>query len=385
IMLSQVLIEVIIIEVSLNKSSETGVDWLQRSMIAYNRKQGNERSPFLGFAGTSREGTAGTINDGSMIRTIDSNPSTAGSGLTYYLTQYDMNLNMVVNLLAASSTARIMATPVILTTDNKEAKIIVGEKRPIVTSTSLTTGGNQQSTYEYTSIGIQLTVTPHINRREFVMMDIAQKIDNVGGEELIDGNKVPIITTREFGANVSVSNRQTIIIGGLVSADKGASESHIPIIGSIPIVNLLFRSDSKSQQRRELLVLITPYVMTTPEEVQAETLRRHGALPETKGLVQKGWSESAVAEPTKAQEKARKKEEKRKGKERQKAEKENAGKPASEPAADDGEPAATAEPVATDQPAATDEPDADEPAAEPVEAPLEPVSLKVPATPENRK
>lgn len=306
IMLSQVLIEVVIIEITLDNTVKTGIDWLQRSMIAYNKKQGGGRRAFLGFAGASRAGTDGKIRDATQLTSVNDDITTAGSGLTYYLTMFDWNIDAVINMLETTSRARILSTPIILTTDNKEAKVSVGEKRPIVTSTSFSSGGVQQSAYEYKDIGIELKVTPRINKRGFVVMEVLQTIDNVGGKVLIDGNEVPIITSRDFGAAIAVDDRRTIVLGGLVGKDTTKGRSGIPILSDIPLLGLLFRSDTTEDRRVELLVLITPYVLDTPDKVYQETQRRHGALDEGRHFYPKGWSESEIA-TTPEEEKAIKK------------------------------------------------------------------------------
>ncbi len=294
IMLSQVLIEVIIVEIGLSDSVQSGIDWLQRSMIAYNEKSGGGRRAFMGFSGVSREATGSEIRDGAGIRAISDSTAPAGSGLSYYFTFFDFNLDVVLNVLAQNSQARLLSTPIILTTDNTEARIMVGEKRPIVTSTSITSGGTQQSAYQYTDIGIELKVTPHINKKGFVVMDIEQSVDNVGTYETIDGNQVPVIVAREFSASLSVDDGRTIVVGGLISSDKGKTSSRIPWLGNIPLLGYLFRSDSDEIVRRELLVMITPYVLDTPEKVYEETVRRRGAIDEAKDLMIDSWSGSEL-------------------------------------------------------------------------------------------
>ena len=258
-------------------------------MIAYTEKQGGGRRAFMGFGGASRPGTAAALTDGAGIDTIARLPAGAGSGLSYYFNFFDYNLDMVVNMLAASSEAKILSTPIILTTDNKEAKIVVGEKRPVVTATSLS-GTYSQSSYEYVNIGIQLEVTPRINKKGFVVMDIKQKIDNKGEDVEIDGNKVPVITTRDFTASIAVNDGRTIVIGGIVSSDSGKSRTKIPFLGDIPLLGTLFRSSDNDATRRELIVLMTPYVLNTPERAYAETLRRQSAISDSSNVWTSGWS-----------------------------------------------------------------------------------------------
>lgn len=311
IALSQVLIEVVIIEVDLSDQFRMGIDWLQRSMIAYNEKQGGGRNAFLGFSGAGREGAKGDLKDGASINKISDNTTGAGSGLTYYFTFFDYNIDMVLNMLASTSEAKILATPVILTTNNKEAKIMVGEKRPVVTSTSISGGGVQQSAYQYVPIGIDLQVTPHINKKGFVVMDVAQKVENKGEDVTIDGNPVPVIITRDFNASISVNDGRTIVIGGIVSEDKRKSRSKIPFLGDIPLLGYLFRSDTIEEKRIELMVMLTPYVLDTPEEAYGETARRQASLKGISNIWIKGWSPSDLANPSPEEIRATRMEEKK--------------------------------------------------------------------------
>ncbi len=304
-MLGQVLIEAVILEVGLTKNLEYGVDWLQRSMTAYSDgKSGpaggvSTRDPLFSFGGGQRLSDGTTFQDGSKIGRND--PTLGAGALTYFATLFDLNMDVVLRMVAGSGDARILSTPIILTTDNTEAKIVVGEERPVVTTTSTSTAGQQTSAYEYRNIGINLTVTPRINPQRFVVMEIAQTADNVGGFEVIDGNRVPIITKREMKAQIAVPSRGTIVLGGLVSTDRRKTRAKVPILGDIPILGALFRSDTEKNNRTELLVLITPYVLTTPEEARAETERLHSATRLGQNKWYRGWSDSTLAQPTSEQ------------------------------------------------------------------------------------
>ena len=260
VMLAQVLIEAVIIEVNLNDNIDYGFDWLQRSLTVVNeRTEGarggiNVNQPVYAFGG-GQNLLGGDYRDGSSVnRDIDLSPG----GLTYFATFFDFNVDAVVRLAAGSSDARVLSSPVILTTDNTEAEITVGEQRPIPTSSSTTIGGVIRSTYEYRDIGINLSVTPRINPNQFVTMEVSQSADNVGGNVSIDGNEVPIITRREMQATISVSNRTTIVLGGLVSEDARDTVSKIPFIGDLPLLGTFFRDTSKQSSRSEIIVLLTP-------------------------------------------------------------------------------------------------------------------------------
>ena len=303
-MLSQVLIEAVILEIGLNKNIEYGIDWLQRSMTVNNNTTAGGvtvREPVYAFGG-GQNLNATTFKAGDSV----TRDTSLGSGLTYFTTIFDLNIDAVIRMVASSSDAKILSTPVILTTDNTEAKIVVGEERPVVTSTSTSTAGQQTSAYEYRSIGINLTVTPRINPQRFVVMEIAQTADNLKDSTKIDGNDVPIITKREMKAQIAMPSRSTIVLGGLVSNERRKSRAKVPVLGDIPILGTIFRYDKDTDNRTELLVLLTPYVLTTPEETRRETERLHNSTAASQAKWYRGWSDSPLTQPSKAQRDAEK-------------------------------------------------------------------------------
>ena len=304
IMLSQVLIEAVIMQVSLDKSLERGVDWVQRSMIAYNKENYGRDAQFA-FAGAGGGGKLMPLN----ATALNSAGSLAGgAGLTYYFTQFGLNIDAVIKMSATDNRSKILASPVILTTDNKEAKIDVSEERYFYKGTSYVGyyGQNQQSVpnVEARKVGLTLTVTPRINAKKFVVMEIAQKIENVAGSQTIsDGtaggaNEWPIVASREMNASVSVRSGETIILGGLVENSTSQDTSMIPWIGKLPILGIPFRSSSDKNKRSEIVVFITPYVLDSPDDIEAEASRRKSALnASSEGLWEKGWSDSKLADP----------------------------------------------------------------------------------------
>ncbi len=297
IMLSQVLIEAVILQVSLDKTLERGVDWVQRSMIAYDKAGGN-RNPLFSFAGGGGGGTL-TPRDATALASTFS----AGGGLTYYFTHFGLNMDAVIKLTQTDSRGKVLSSPVILTTDNKEAKIDISEERYFYKGVRYVgySGTEQQSVpdVDIRKIGLTLTVTPRINANKFVSMEIAQKIENVAGEQAIEGQgNWPIVASREMNASVSVRSGETIVLGGLVERNENNSSTRIPILGSIPILGIPFRSTSDKNVRREIVVFITPSVLDTPEEIEAESIRRKNATSiGAEGMWEKGWSNSKMAEP----------------------------------------------------------------------------------------
>lgn len=304
IMLSQVLIEAVIMQVSLDKDLERGVDWVQRSMIAYNRQIGG-RDPLFAFAGAGGGGKSTPLNATTLNSTI-----AGGGGLTYYFTQFGLNLDAVIKMSATDNRSKILASPVIMTADNKEAKIDVSEERYFYKGTSYigysgTSGQQAVPNVESRKVGLTLTVTPRINAKKFVVMEIAQKIENVSGTQTIadvggsgSANEWPIVASREMNANVSVRSGETIILGGLVENSTSQDTSMIPWLGKLPILGIPFRSSSDKNKRSEIVVFITPYVLDSPEEIEAESVRRKNSLSAGRdGLWEKGWSDSKLADP----------------------------------------------------------------------------------------
>ncbi|MEI6563005.1 MAG: type II secretion system secretin GspD [bacterium] len=305
VMLSQVLIEAVIMQVSLDKNLERGVDWVQRSMVAYNQRNGGRSAQFA-FAGNGGGGKTVPLN----ATTINSSSSLPMSGgLTYYFTQFGLNIDAVIAMSQSDNRSKIIASPVILTTDNKEAKIDVSEERYFYKGTSYVgysgTGGQTAvPNVEARKVGLTLTVTPRINAKKFVVMEISQKIENVSGTQTITDssgvNTWPIVASREMNASVSVRSGETIILGGLVENDKINNTSGIPFLNKIPGLGFLFGTASDTDKRTEIVVFITPYVLDSPEEIETESARRKSALSGgSDGMWEKGWSDSNLADPKK--------------------------------------------------------------------------------------
>jgi general secretion pathway protein D len=294
IMLAQVVIEAVIIEVGLSDEIRSGVDWVQKSMVAYNEQVRGPgggitvREPVGAWGGGTALG-AGIPRDAA---TVEGQSAVTSGGLNWYMSLYDLNIDAVIRLAQNSRDSQILSTPVIVTTDNTEAKIIASTQRPVVTTTSTTDGGSIRSSYEYRDIGINLTVTPRINPQRMVVMEVTQTADDVAGEVLIDGNLVPEITKRELNATIAVNDRSTIVLGGLILSRNAKSDTKIPLLGDIPVIGNLFKFKSTTKQRAELVVLLTPYVLMTPAEARAESTRLYSANSSRQREWHTGWSDS---------------------------------------------------------------------------------------------
>ena len=264
--LEQVMIEAVIFEVDLTEEIKSGIDWLYKPS---------------GVSAKSANITSGILNYTDIIP--------------------DISTEMIIEASSKDENVRVLSTPIIMTTDNTEAKLIVGEQRPVVTSTSTfgSSLGTQRSSYEYKDIGIELTVIPRINPQRVVVMEISQAADQVGGTVNIDSNAVPVIKNREFVAQISVKDRETVALGGIITSRIDDTATKLPILGDIPFIGKrLFGNTQQEEIQTELIILLTPYVLTTDSEIKKETQKRYlGSSMNNNDWAKDGWSNSNIEPP----------------------------------------------------------------------------------------
>ena len=256
VVLAQVLIETVIVEVTLTDSRDIGFNYLQHPQSVGN------------WTGV------GAINNNSMLQANNFsgiNGVTNSSGLIpqgfSYLMSFNQDLDVTVTALAANSRAKILQRPRIQTSHNEPASLFVGESRPYPTSSYYGGGAyGGYSSIQQLQIGVTLEVTPLINPDGLVVMDIHQKIDSFEGNVTIQNvGDVPVTSSKEAQAKVSVRDHDTIILGGLIETDKNKSGSGVPFLMDVPLLGYLFRSSHADETRKELIVLIRPTVLPTPE------------------------------------------------------------------------------------------------------------------------
>lgn len=307
IMLSQVMVEVVIFKITLTDSFERGVDWVQRALISSAQDGAGMRTPKTAFSGAFGGGTySGSVKDSSGLTAI-SDLASAGGNLTYYFTFFEQNLDAVIKMVASDNRTKIVSSPQILTTDNKEAVINVTKAKYIFkglkfVSTSGSGAGEWVDDVELREFGTKLTVTPRVNPKKHVVMEIKQSLEEEGAGQPIrtaGGLTIwPTIDTSDLTAEVAVHNAETIVLGGMVSTTMVDNESKVPILGDIPLIGALFRYKKTEEARNEIVVFITPYVLDTPEEIEAKALEKKSYL-DVDSLWPRGWAESKLFEATK--------------------------------------------------------------------------------------
>jgi general secretion pathway protein D len=271
---AQVQIEVVIAELTLNNELDVGVDLFQRlSTTAH--------GDVAGAGGNSTDANT-PVQLNSVATNLTAAALSAGSGLTYFTTFRNLNLDTVVHALATTANSKILSTPVIQTMDNQEADIIVGESVPVPTSQTstlvsgigtLATSGVTAS-IQYEDVAIELDVTPRINPDGYVRMDIEQKVNDLGANVNIGGTIVPTINKREAKSSLAVEDKSTIILGGMIQQTKTVSTTKTPFLGDIPFFGQLFKSQQNNRQRTELIIFIRPVVLRTDMAGVAEAKRR---------------------------------------------------------------------------------------------------------------
>jgi len=279
-MLSQVLIEALIVDVKLSDETQTGVDWIQRSLVAYQQTQGGGREPKAAFQGRFGGGNATPMDATGKI-------SMPSGGLSYYFTFFGLNVDAVVQMVSKDSRSRVISTPVVLTTDNKEAKITSTDQIYVYSGKKYDQYQNPYDDYTTKDVGLTLTVKPHINENKFVMMEISQTMSEPGLTGAPQSG-AKVSSQRTLNASIAVRDRQTIVLGGQVREEQGRSRTKVPLLGDIPLIGRLFSYTSGNKGRLETVVFITPYVLDDMDRIRAETLRRSRALT-LKGAVSRGW------------------------------------------------------------------------------------------------
>jgi general secretion pathway protein D len=198
--------------------------------------------------------------------------STTGSGSFTFAGSVGSDFKTVIDMLATDSRSKLLAVPHVLVSDNKEARIQVGQQVPIVTSETFSSSTvAPQRTIQYKDIGIILKVKPRINEGGLVTLDITQEVSSYETIKLFDNEDYIILKKTETTTSLVVQDGNTIIIGGLIRDDISKSRAGIPLLSKIPVLGYLFGSTDNSDQRTELIILLTPRVIRNRNEANAVT------------------------------------------------------------------------------------------------------------------
>jgi len=247
---AQVLIEAIIVEISSSDANELGIQWLSKGDNGLGIINFNGTIPALlaAASGDSISSLAGAVSKGGSIATGSFN-STTNNGF-----------GAILNALAGSGKANILSTPSIVTLDNEEAMIMVGQEVPFITNTEIKSiGSNPFQNFERKDVGLTLIVKPQINEGDTIKLDIEQEISNI----LPGSNASDLITSkRKIKTSIMVADNKILVLGGLMDDTVIESESKLPGFGDLPVLGKIFTYKTQKTEKRNLLIFIRPTILT---------------------------------------------------------------------------------------------------------------------------
>lgn len=252
---TQILIEASILEVTLSDQFRFGLQWALEN----------------GLGSNGRTGTA-ILNPNASGGIGPQQP-----GFSYTITSRAGEVRAVLNALAQKDMVNVISSPSIMVLDNHNAQIQVGTQQPVQSSTIVTDGGNTQSSIEFKDTGVLLDVLPSVNAGGLVTMDVSQEVTDVGQVDAATGQRS--FLQRQILSRVSVRSGETVVLGGLIRDNTTSGDVGVPWLKDIPLFGRLFRTDTRSNDRTELVVLITPRALQNDDQLRAvsdEMRRRFG-------------------------------------------------------------------------------------------------------------
>lgn len=253
----QVLVQVMIAEVTLNDKLQYGVEWYLNNLKFSNRgKTWNAQGGLdSGLTAPSGNFISGGLTTG------------ASSGFNYAILNGAGQVSGLLNLLATDTNVNVLSAPHVLASDGKTAKIEVGGEVPVITQTvattaATTTGLSTSNSVQYRPTGIILEVKPNINASGLVTLNLSQEVSAVTENQVeAGGSKYPAFTKRKVATDVTLEEGKTLVVAGLIQDRKTLDEVGIPGVKDIPLLGGLFGTTSKKREKTELLVAVTPYIV----------------------------------------------------------------------------------------------------------------------------
>ncbi|WP_409450141.1 type II secretion system secretin GspD [Comamonas sp.] len=269
---AQVLVESLIVEVSAEKAAQFGVQW--QSLLG----QGNNVVGVIGNNFTVGGANLFNLAAGIANGTYSTLPSAGMNAGIAFKHNGEYVLGALANLLQTNADGNVLATPNLLTLDNQEAQILVGQNVPFVTGSYANSTGsstvNPFTTVERKDVGLTLRVRPQINANGTVKLTIYQETSNVLDGTTTNANG-PTTNKRSIESTVLVDDGSVIVIGGLLQDQYSGSVQKVPYLGDIPGIGALFRSDTRSRKKTNLMVFLRPVVMRDAATTQQVSMDRY--------------------------------------------------------------------------------------------------------------
>lgn len=263
----QVLVRVLVAEVTLEKGIDLGVE----------------------MTGGARSTGTGLANNTASNVFSDFNLFDSALGVNGFLIE-NTDFRAAIRALATNTNFDVLSRPYILTTDNREATINISKEVPIINGSRTDQNNNITTTFDRRDVGIILTVTPQINSEGLVVLDVSQELSALSDQGIPVAADVesPIINKRTMTTRVLVEHGQTAVIGGLVSDQIAETVRKVPLLGDIPFLGALFRRTESTKSQTELLVFLTPQVVRNPQELADLSRQLRGEMQRLDAAVEKG-------------------------------------------------------------------------------------------------
>jgi general secretion pathway protein D len=265
-----VLVEALFAEVTLGKAEALGVEWRvlddpEGGTQVFGSSTGSDQTGVINEL--SNPATALSASPTGLIIGALRNTITIGN-------QELLNIPVVLRAFEGNTDVNILATPNLLTTDNEEAEIIIGEERPFLrqaldSPTAGVQGGFSTSrSFEFRDVGITLRMTPQISHGKTVRLSLFVELT-----AFVDESETGAVTTtkRSTETTVVADDGQTIVIGGLIREDENNARTQVPCLGNMPLLGWAFRQNSQANRKNNLLIFITPHILNTPGDIQTMT------------------------------------------------------------------------------------------------------------------
>jgi general secretion pathway protein D len=278
----QVYVEALIVEVSTGRAAEFGVQWNAARNI------GGDQTLF--------GGTNFSTSPGNNILGIATDPRTVGGGLNLGIIRGALtipgttiqiaNLQLLARALEGDSGANVLSTPNVLTLDNEEAKIVVGQNVPFITGTFTPTAGsatNPFQTIERKDIGLTLRVTPQVSEAGAVKLKIFQEVSSVTRDKALVQSADIITNKRSLESTVLVDDGQIVVLGGLIQDDQNAAVDKVPLLGDIPYLGALFKYETRNRKRTNLMIFLRPVILRDDKSAAALTADRYDYIRNLQG------------------------------------------------------------------------------------------------------
>jgi general secretion pathway protein D len=287
----QVLIKVVFVEVTYNKGSDIGVE----GGYTFNLSNPVSANSSTRTTTTTNLATASAGNTSQTVTALNETLNTAASlgksvggetlfGLAsqtsgFFVRAVADDWSATLRAIATKGKVEVLSRPSIMARNNQEAVIVVGSEVPFITNSRVTDNGQTINTVTYDNIGIILRVTPFITSEGTVEMIVAPEISNLTDQTvpISDTVNTPVIAKRSAETVVVTPNGKTVVIGGLMETQRIDSVQKVPLLGDIPLLGMAFRRTVKSDQKKELMIFLTPTIVSNPaaiDRVNADEMSR---------------------------------------------------------------------------------------------------------------